>query len=104
MGAPHGTGRGRARTKQEAVLGYAPVAMQFLALRRWADLDEAERARLLARSTAAIFDPALMTSIEAIFADVRERGDAAVIDATERFDGVRLTADRLAVTDRKSVV
>ncbi len=72
--------------------------MQFLALRRWADLDEAERARLLARSTAAIFDPALMTLIEAIFADVRERGDAAVIDATERFDGVRLTADRLAVT------
>ena len=73
--------------------------MHCLALRRWADLPETERARLLARSTAAIFEPALMTSIEAIFADVRERGDAAVIDATERFDGVRLTPDRLAITE-----
>ncbi len=72
--------------------------MPILAVRRWADLPEAERARLLARSTAAIFEPALMSSIEAIFIDVRERGDAAVLDATERFDRVRLDRGRLAVS------
>ena len=73
--------------------------MPILAIRRWADLPDAERARLLARSTAAIFEPALMTSIEAIFVDVRERGDAAVLDATERFDRVRLDRRRLAVSE-----
>ncbi len=73
--------------------------MPILAVRRWADLPDAERARLLARSTAAIFAPALMTSIEAIFLDVRERGDAAVLDVTERFDRVRLDRGRLAVSE-----
>jgi len=73
--------------------------MQILAIRRWADLPDAERARLLARSTAAIFAPELMASIEAIFRDVAARGDQAVLEATERFDGVRLTADRLQVSE-----
>ncbi|MEO8228288.1 MAG: histidinol dehydrogenase [Chloroflexota bacterium] len=72
--------------------------MPIIAVRRWAELPESERARLLARSTAAIFDPVLMASIEAIFADVRERGDAAVLEATARFDGVALTPERLAVS------
>ena len=71
--------------------------MPILAVRRWADLPTAERERVLARSTAAVFEPSLVASIEAIFADVRSRGDAAVVDATERFDGVRLAPDRLAV-------
>ncbi|HEY7826786.1 MAG TPA: histidinol dehydrogenase [Candidatus Limnocylindrales bacterium] len=64
--------------------------MAILAVRRWSSLDPAERERLLARSTAAIFDPALMASIEAIFRDVAERGDTAVLEATGRFDGVPL--------------
>jgi histidinol dehydrogenase len=72
--------------------------MQVLAVRRWADLSDTERARLLARSTAAIFEPGLMASIEAIFGDVRERGDAAVVDATLRFDRVSLSPERLAVS------
>jgi histidinol dehydrogenase len=71
--------------------------MPILAVRRWADLARAERDRLLARSTAAIFEPSLVASIEAIFADVRARGDAALVDATERFDHVRLAPGRLAV-------
>ncbi len=73
--------------------------MPILAVRRWADLPDAERARLLARSTAAIFEPSLMASIEAIFVDVRERGDRAVLDATARFDGVRVAPGRLAVSE-----
>jgi histidinol dehydrogenase len=71
--------------------------MPILAVRRWADLPPAEQARLLARSTAAVFDPALQAAIEALFADVRERGDAAVLDATERFDGVRFDPADLRV-------
>lgn len=35
-------------------------------------------------------------AVAAIIADVRARGDAAVIDLTERFDRMHLTADRLA--------
>ena len=31
-------------------------------------------------------------TVEAILKDVRERGDAALFDYTERFDGVRLGA------------
>jgi histidinol dehydrogenase len=71
--------------------------MPILAVRRWADLDVAEQARLLARSTAAVFEPALMASIDALFADVRARGDVAVVEATERFDGVRFDPADLRV-------
>jgi histidinol dehydrogenase len=66
--------------------------MGILAIRRWSSLEPAERERLLARSTAAIFEPALMASIEAIFRDVAERGDAAVLAATTKFDGVTFGA------------
>ncbi len=52
-------------------------------------------ARLLAmkRERAGDVDGA----VAAILADVRKRGDRAVIDYTERFDGVRLTPARLRV-------
>lgn len=73
--------------------------MQVLAVRRWKELDDTERRRILARSTAAIFDRDLMAAIETIFEEVRTRGDEAVLDATARHDGVRLTADRLAVSE-----
>jgi histidinol dehydrogenase len=64
--------------------------MGILAVRRWSSLAPAERERLLARSTAQVFEPGLMASIEAIFRDVAERGDAAVLEATARFDGLKL--------------
>ena len=73
--------------------------MPVLTIRRWNELDEPERERILARSTAAIFDPDLMSSIETIFGDVRRRGDQAVLEATGRFDRVHLTAERLAVSE-----
>jgi histidinol dehydrogenase len=62
--------------------------MGILAVRRWSSLEPAERERLFARATAAIFEPTLLASIEAIFGDVAQRGDGAVLAATERFDGV----------------
>jgi histidinol dehydrogenase len=84
------------RAAERRGFGYA-AAMGILAIRRWADLPAAEQVRLLARSTAAIFDAGLMASIESLFADVRERGDAAVADATARFDGVRFALEELRV-------
>jgi histidinol dehydrogenase len=71
--------------------------MGILAVRRWAALDAAEQARLLARSTAAIFEPGLVASVERLFDDVRTRGDAAVVEATERFDGVTISPADLRV-------
>jgi histidinol dehydrogenase len=70
-----------------------------LAVRRLAQLSEEERERLLARSTAAIFDPALVASVQEILLEVRERGDAAVCDALRRFDGVDLEPSDLLVPE-----
>ena len=71
--------------------------MPILAVRRWSELDAAERDRILARSTARVFDPLLVASIERIFADVRARGDLAVSEATGRFDGALIPPERLRV-------
>ena len=37
--------------------------------------------------------------VDAIVADIRERGDEALFEYTERFDGVKLTADTVTVTE-----
>lgn len=71
--------------------------MKVLTLRRWAELDAAERNRILERATSQILDPKLLESIGRIYADVAARGDAAVADATERFDGVRVDPNALLV-------
>src|SRR5450759_2725395 len=71
--------------------------MRILSVRRWATLDADQQTRILARSTAAIFEPGLVASIEQIFAEVRARGDEAVVEATERFDGVSIAPGDLRV-------
>jgi histidinol dehydrogenase len=72
--------------------------MNVLTLRRWRDLDAAERDRIMARATAGIFDPKLMASIGEIYADVAARGDAAVADATARFDKVTVAPEELLIS------
>ncbi len=62
-------------------------------------MDRAARTRLCERGLADIFDPGLRASIAELIEDVRTRGDAAVCDALARFDGVRIDADGLAVTE-----
>jgi histidinol dehydrogenase len=54
----------------------------------------------LSRLTApsSLFDPAVEERTRAILEAVRMRGDAALLEFTERFDGARLTAERLQVT------
>jgi len=43
-------------------------------------------------------DAELLSYVEEIIRDVKERGDRALIDLTEKFDGVKLSVDRLRVS------
>ena len=54
-------------------------------------------ARMLDRPPAAV-DPDIHRRVEEIVATVRDKGDAALLEFTERFDRVALTAGELAVT------
>lgn len=65
--------------------------------------DERERlsrklARIAARNVA--LDAELLSTVAEIIADVRRRGDAALIDYTARFDGVRLEREALRVSEQ----
>ncbi|HEX8386782.1 MAG TPA: histidinol dehydrogenase [Rubricoccaceae bacterium] len=52
-------------------------------------LDAADRRPFLDRLRRSSFDPAVEASVRETLAAVRDRGDAAVLDLSERFDGVR---------------
>ncbi|HEY3913860.1 MAG TPA: histidinol dehydrogenase [Verrucomicrobiae bacterium] len=61
------------------------------------DADFSEKIqRLLAPSS--LFDPAIEAQTRAIVESVQQRGDAALIELTERFNGARLHADQFTVT------
>jgi histidinol dehydrogenase len=62
-----------------------------------AALGAAGVAKALDRSPAAV-DPEIHRRVEEIVAAVRDKGDAALLEFTERFDRVALTARELAVT------
>ncbi len=47
---------------------------------------------------SSLFDPAIEQRTQAILQDVQARGDAALMELTERFDGARLRAEELPVT------
>ena len=47
---------------------------------------------------SSLFDPVIEQRARAILDDVQALGDQAVLELTERFDGAKLTADQLAVT------
>ena len=49
-------------------------------------------------AASSLFDPAIEDRAKSIIAAVQTRGDEALIEFTERFDGARLTADQLTVT------
>jgi histidinol dehydrogenase len=49
-------------------------------------------------AASSLFDPAIEQRTRAILDAVRARGDVALLELTERFDGARMTAEQLAVT------
>ncbi len=61
---------------------------------------DSDFAAQLAEVTAAssLFDPIIEQRTRAILDDVAARGDEAVLELTERFDGAKLSAEQLAVT------
>ena len=65
-------------------------SVEFFARGRLSDLGAVTLERLFDRAPRD--DPSLATSVAAILADVRERGDTALLELAERFDGVRLEA------------
>ena len=54
-------------------------------------------------AASTLFDPLIEERTRAILDAVRERGDAALTELTEKFDGARLAADQLAVTQAELV-
>jgi len=64
---------------------------------RYRDRDYVQRlGQITAPST--LFDPTIEQRACAILQEVEKRGDDAVLELTERFDGARLDAGQLAVT------
>ncbi len=64
---------------------------------RHTDADFAERLREVV-APSSLFDPVIEQRTRAILDGVRERGDAGVLEFTERFDGAKLSVNQLAVT------
>ena len=64
---------------------------------RHSDADFDARLREAAAATS-LFDAGIEQRTRDIITAVRERGTAAVLELTERFDGAKLTAEQLAVT------
>jgi histidinol dehydrogenase len=69
---------------------------------RHTDANFSKRLRELA-AASSLFDPAIEQRTRAILDDVRTRGDAALLELTERFDGARLSAEQLPVTQAELV-
>ncbi len=69
---------------------------------RHTDANFVERLREVT-APSSLFEPAIEQRTRAILEDVQVRGDAAVLELTERFDGPKLSADRLLVTQAELV-
>ena len=64
---------------------------------RYTDKDFAEQ-RAHVTTASSLFDPAIEQRTRDILDDVATRGDAAVLELTERFDGAKISANQLAIT------
>src|SRR5215472_15283400 len=64
---------------------------------RHTDADFAERMQELA-APSSLFDPSIEERTRAILQEVHARGDEAVLEFTERFDGAKLAAEQLAAS------
>ena len=69
---------------------------------RYTDSGFAKRLRALA-AASSLFDPGIEQRTRAILEDVRARGDAALLELTERFDGAKLSTVQLPITQAELV-
>jgi len=63
---------------------------------RYTDADFDQRMRVVT-APSSLFDPQIEERVRAILQDVQSRGDAALLELTERFDGAKLSAEQLPV-------
>jgi len=64
---------------------------------RHTEADFSQRLREVS-AASSLFDPTIEERTRAILEAVRARGDAALLELTDRFDGAKLSAEQLAVT------
>jgi histidinol dehydrogenase len=69
---------------------------------RHTDSDFSERLLELG-APSSLFDRVIEQRTRAILDDVQARGDAALLELTERFDGAKLEARQLAITQAELV-
>jgi histidinol dehydrogenase len=67
----------------------------------WAELSPTEKADLIDRGSDRVFDPELRAGVLAIIEDVRANGDAGLLRALEKFDGITISADQIRVSDEE---
>lgn len=65
----------------------------------WKTMTDADKAWVHQRGSAAQSADELKPAIHALVEDVRSRGDAALLDALARFDGVEISAAGIAISD-----
>lgn len=70
---------------------------------RHTDADFAAQLGQVAASSS-LFDPVIKQRTRIIIDDVAKRGDQAVLELTEKFDGAKLTAAQLAVTKEELMI
>ncbi len=75
--------------------------MGVLRTLHWNDLSDADRTALCDRGLESGIPDSLRQQIGELIDDVRRNGDDAVCRALAQFDGVTVTPDRLAVTERE---
>jgi len=69
---------------------------------RHTDADFSERLREVT-APSSLFDPVIEERTRLILEDVHRRGDEALLELTERFEGAKLRTDQLAVTQAELV-
>jgi len=76
---------------------------QPLPVTGWSDLGAEQQRRLIQRRDTGLkmFDPELRERVLRIVDDVREHGDAAVVRALQKFDGVEIDPDELQLRDEE---
>src|SRR5438105_3340558 len=69
---------------------------------RHTDGDFAQQLQVLSASSS-LFDPVIEERTRSILRDVQQRGNVALIELAQKFDGATLRADQLAVTQAELV-
>ncbi|HBR68578.1 MAG TPA: histidinol dehydrogenase [Rhodospirillaceae bacterium] len=68
-----------------------------IAVYNWKELNEAAKLRIMRRAEANI--DAVIKAVQPIIADVRERGDAALIDCAAKFEKAKLSSIKVTETE-----